>query len=171
MVHSNAVIKYKALTFPQWFLFRNILKVLQNAAFQVINLFKPLLFHIGSRFLTTNATRTEHGNTFVFVRVEVFFDVIRELAEWFCMWIHSIFERTHFVLVLITGIDEHYVRWLNELIPVFSLHISTHAFVRIYILNTHGHNFFFEFNLGALEWLFFSVRLLSLDWVKTLVFI
>ena len=62
MAHGDALIKDKAFTLPQALFGGDRFEVLENAAFEVIDLIKALFAHIGGRLFATDATGTEHGD-------------------------------------------------------------------------------------------------------------
>ena len=51
-------------------------------------------------------------------------------------------------LIIVSGIDGGDVRGRNQVIPVFGFNISTDKLVRVDILDTHGNDFFFQFDSG-----------------------
>src|SRR5690554_2174649 len=109
VIDRYPVIEYKAFALPQALLLRNLLEVLENAAFQVVNLVKTLLFQVCRRFFTTNATCAEHGHFLVLCRIQILAYVFGELPERIRGRINSVFERANFHLVLIAGIHQQYI--------------------------------------------------------------
>src|SRR5690554_11699 len=110
MIDRNPVVKYKTFTFPQALLFWHFFQILQDAAFKVINLFKALLSKVSRGLFTTNAAGTEHGDFFMFRRVEVLFYVFGKFTKRIRGGVNGVLEGANFNFVLVTGINKKHVR-------------------------------------------------------------
>ncbi len=109
----------------------------------MIDLFKTLFFQIGSGFLTTNTTRAEHRNFFMFLRIQMLFYIFRKLAEAFSVRVYRIFKGTDLHFIVITCIDQQDVRIADQLIPFFGFDIGAYRLFRINAFHTHGDDFTF----------------------------
>ena len=56
VIYSHTIIKYETLAFPLAFRFRHLFEVLQNPAFEVIDILKPLLTKIRRGFFAANTS-------------------------------------------------------------------------------------------------------------------
>ena len=81
MVHRYPLIKHETVTLPE-----NLPgaspQILQDAALQMIDLFKALLFQVSSGFFTKNPPGAEHGH-FLVLFIRGVFHVIRKFLERF----------------------------------------------------------------------------------------
>ena len=103
---SNALVKDEAIAFPFAVFFVDGFEIFQNAAFKVVDVFKPMGEHVAGCFFAADAACAEHGDFFIFGRVEVFFDPIGEFGEDFHVGIDCAFEDADFCFVIIASVDE-----------------------------------------------------------------
>ena len=58
-----------------------MLKIFENATFQMVDLLETLLQHEGRGFLAANATSAEHRHLFVLRRIEIFAYISDEIRK------------------------------------------------------------------------------------------
>ena len=103
-VHANALIENKALAFVVGL--TAFLKVLQDAAVELENVFKPFLLHEGASFLTADATRAKHDDGFFFQRLRQTAHGFGELAEVIDFESERVFESSEFDLVVVSSVQK-----------------------------------------------------------------
>src|SRR5207253_7084064 len=106
VTHGNPVIEDKAVAAPLTFFLRYLFEVLQNAAFEVVHLVEALAEHVARSLLATNAASAEHGDFLVFGRIEVGFDVVRELAKTGGFRVDRAFEGADRDFIVVAGINQ-----------------------------------------------------------------
>ena len=88
---------------------------------------------------------------FLLARVEVFTHIGRKLPKAFGVWIHCPLKAANTALVVIAGIDQHYLRVIQQCIPVPRLYVGPYLRVGVYALLPHRNDFLLEFDLHAIE--------------------
>ena len=78
---GHPFVEDEALAGPEAFFLRDAFEVLENPAFQVIDLSDPGLLEQGGGFFATNTTGAEHGDPRLSLRVDSIVEPLRELAE------------------------------------------------------------------------------------------
>src|SRR6056300_1020880 len=86
MGDTDSLIEDKAFTIPQAFIFRHVLQIFQDSAFEVIDLFKTFIEKIGSSLFTANPPRTKHCYFFCFFWIKMFFDIFWKFTKSFRVW-------------------------------------------------------------------------------------
>ena len=102
--------------------------VVDDSAFQMVNMIKAFMQQVSARFFTTNTTGAIHDNIFVlFVLHHV--NSHRQLVAESVAWnFNRIFEMTHFQLVVISHIDHHSFGIFHQFIHLLRIHIMSFLF-------------------------------------------
>src|SRR5690606_31932913 len=106
MAHGYAIVEHETVAAPFALRLRHLLKVVENAALEMKDLFEAVAKHITGRLLATDAASAEHGHSLVPCRIEIGFYVIGEFAKRLGLRIHGAFEGTDCHFVIIAGIDQ-----------------------------------------------------------------
>ena len=151
VINGHPFVKDETLPFPQGFFFRHLFQIFENASLQVIDLFKALLFQVGSGFLTTDAAGTEHGHFLVPGRVQALFHILGKLPEGSGFRVDGALEGAHFHFIIIAGIDQQGFRITDHRVPFLRAQIGAHGTIGVDAFHPHGDNFFLELHLGTQE--------------------
>ena len=124
---ATAVVKYKVLAAEfvlQPLCFR-LTGILDDAALQLIDLFKAFVFIVGAGLFTTYAARAVHNQFFVFFMVfKVVFDKIKGIAEGIYIWGDRIFKMPDLALIMVAHIHQDGIFILNERIKGFGIQVN-----------------------------------------------
>ena len=129
----------------------------------MINLFKALFEHKAGGFFATDAAGAEHRYFFVLFRVVVLAHVLGKFAESGGLRVYRPLKATYRHFVIVAGIDHQHFRVGDDVIPVFRLDVGAHGVIRIDVRHAEGNNFFFEFDLGAVERRFVAIGLFVIN--------
>ena len=125
------MIEDKAIAVPCTVIGWDVLEILKDTAFEVIDVFKAVGEHIARGFFAANAACAVHCDFLIFRRVELFFDPFGEFGEDFGVWIDCPFECTELGLVIIARIKHDYVRIIDEVVPIFGRDILSLSLIHI----------------------------------------
>ena len=129
VVDGNAIVKHKAVALPQAGLLWRVFEVVQNAAFKVVNLLKPLPQQVGGGLFAANAAGAKHRDFFVLGWVEMGGYVVGEFSKGVGMGIYRALKGTQLHLKIVAGIDDNHLRIGNDLIPVLGIDVGADLLV------------------------------------------
>ena len=135
----------------------------------MVDLIKPLLLQERRGLFTTDAAGAEHGHLLVFRRVQVLFDILRELTKRIRGRVPGVLESPNLHFVLIACVHHQYVRIGDEIIPFFRVYIGADDPFRVDALHTHGDDLFLELHFGSLEGLDVDERFFVVDAFEPLI--
>src|SRR3954452_22380327 len=118
MTKRDALVEHKAFAAPAALGFGHALKILQDAALEVIDLGKAARQQIGAGLLATDAAGAEHGDPAMFLGIEVARRKLLELAKAPDAGIDGAFERAHRDLEGVAGVEHQRIRRSDQVVPV-----------------------------------------------------
>ncbi len=163
VTYGYPVIKHETLALPLALFHRDIFQVLQNAALEVVHLFKAFLEHEAGGFFTADASGAEHGHLLVLLRIELLTHILGKLAEGSGLRIDRSLEGADGNLVVIAGIDQQHFRIADQRVPVLGLDIGADPLIGADTRNADGDDFLLQFDLGAVEGHFLTEGLLPVQ--------
>src|SRR3954469_7953969 len=118
MPERAAIIENEAFAAPTALCLRNFFKVFQNAALEVINLFKATRQQMGAGLLAADAAGAEHCDPAVLCRVEMLCDEVLEFPKTLQARIERAFEGTQRHFEGVAGVDDKRFGGRDQRIPV-----------------------------------------------------
>ncbi len=150
VIDADAFVKDIAVAFPHALFCGDFFDVFEDAAFEVVDIFKALVERPGGGSLAADATGAEHGDLFVDLGIVVAHDELWELAETGDFWIDGTFKGACVELVVVAGVDEDDF-WIGDQgVPVFGFDVLADMFVGVGVdadVDEGG----FDFDFGAVE--------------------
>src|SRR5690606_37303717 len=122
---------YKAFASPATLTFRNLFKILQNAALEMVDFLESTRQHIGACLLAANPACAIHRDPAVLSMIEVLRGEILELPETGELRIDRAFEAAHGNLEVVADIEEKRAWRGDQFIPVLRVDIDADRAGRI----------------------------------------
>ena len=153
MAHGDALIKDKAFALPQALFGGDSLQVLENAAFEVVDLVEAAHLHERGRFLAADAAGAEHRHLGLFGALQCGLCVQPggQLGEGLDVRIDRALEGADGHLVVVAGVDDDRVGIGDQGVPVRGRDVDARLIGRVQIRLSHGDDLAFDAHLHPVE--------------------
>ena len=160
VIYRNPPIKNKALALPPAVFRWDILEILQDPAFKVIDFIKPQSLHKGAGFFTSDTTSAIHRYFLGPARrwlVSQRMGPLRKITEILGQRIYRTFKHADRRFIGVTGIDKQYIGVIQKSVPILWVNIGAGLFCRSYIPVAKRDNFAFWPGLSSAKGLAWAI--------------
>ena len=151
VTNRDAVIEDETLAIPGAFLWRRVFEVLQNAAFEVEHFINPLTQQIRRGLFAADATGAVHCDLLASIGGLVGVPPVGEFAKTGRAGVDGAFKLTNADLIVVAGVDQDDVVSVDQVVPIFRLHVGPDLRCRIDAWLAKGDDFLLQPDFKAQE--------------------
>src|SRR5258708_10517915 len=151
VAERDAVVKAKTFAMPAALGFRHVFQIVQDSAFEMIDLGKTARQQIGAGLFAADAAGAEHRDPPMLCRIEMARRKFLKLAKTLEAGIDGARESAQRDLEGVTRVDQERVRRSDQIIPVGGVDIDAHPSRRIGRRSAEGDAFLPQPDFQSLE--------------------